>query len=78
MKVLILEDNGLPQFATAPQPYAEKLEGVLTSLTEEYGQLVTVVERAIGRTVYHYAVFAGSPAPKTTKTTKAPKANIEE
>lgn len=76
MKVLTLEENGLPLFTTSPTSYREQLQDCLDSLVSENGDVVAIVERSIGRSVYHFAVFTGKAAdkPKTAKSKSAPVA----
>lgn len=71
MTVLLLEENGLPLFTSSPTSYREQLQACLDSLVEEHGELTAIVERSIGRSAYHFGIFAGKPKAKAKAKTPA-------
>ena len=82
MKVICLEMEGLAPFTTSPQAYVKSLQECIDNCEAQYGSLVTVVERTIGRTSYHFGLYSGGVEPiaveaKATKA-KATKAKPEQ
>jgi hypothetical protein len=80
MQVRILQEHGVPLFTTSVQSFAKQLEDSLTKLEQDMGSApVAIIERSIGRSTYHLAIFAGSsesasesaPASKRASKSKA-------
>lgn len=58
--VKILEQHSVPLYTTSIHSYADKLEEALNQLSKKYGPCLAIVERSIGRSTYHLAVFDSS------------------
>jgi hypothetical protein len=88
MQVKILQEHGVPLYSTSIQSYAKQLEDSLTGLEGAMGSApVAIIERSIGRSTYHLAIFrdpaveesAVAPVAKASKAkTKAPAAPVDE
>ena len=71
--VEILEQHGTPAFTTAPDSYRKQMEKSLNELAQEHGPLAAIVERKIGRTPYHFAVFQGDESLANAEAVEAEK-----
>jgi hypothetical protein len=83
MQVRILQEHGVPLFTTSVQSFAKQLEDSLTQLEQDMGSApVAIIERSIGRSTYHLAIFAGSaesaPAAKRASKSKAKPEPVDE
>jgi hypothetical protein len=73
MQVNLLQEHGVPLFTTSVQSFAKQLEDGLNTLEQAMGSApVAIIERSIGRSTYHLAIYAGFPesAPESAPTAK--------
>ena len=87
MQVKILQEHGVPLFTTSVQSFAKQLEDSLSQLEKAMGSApIAIIERSIGRSTYHLAIFAGSvestpetaPSAKRASKSKAKSEPVDE
>lgn len=64
IRVINLQEAGLPAFSTSAKAHAAKLEEVLVALESEGYQLLHILEIRIGRSTHHQGVFRIPVPPK--------------
>lgn len=68
---LLLQEYGLPLFTTSIKSYQKQFNAALDKVSK-VGRVIDIVERPIGRSVYHLAVVELYSDGKGPEATKAP------